>query len=186
MKNTQIEIIKIVCKKININFEEDSLNFLDDRRHPVLNIPFSKYLLLHFDEKWIYNNYIKKYKNIEPTKNELIDFIRNLVKKNNLIITTGREISKLLNDIRFEIDYKEVKIFDKQNLLEIENIVFNSSLLISCHGWITHIAAAKNIKQIDIIDNSYPYDKWTSHLRNYNCLHRKSFKVLSKEIIDLI
>ncbi len=186
LKNTQIEIIKIVCKKININFEEDSLNFLDDRRHPVLNIPFSKYLLLHFDEKWIYNNYIKKYKNIEPTKNELIDFIRNLVKKNNLIITTGREISKLLNDIRFEIDYKEVKIFDKQNLLEIENIVFNSSLLISCHGWITHIAAAKNIKQIDIIDNSYPYDKWTSHLRNYNCLHRKSFKVLSKEIIDLI
>ena len=91
-----------------------------------------------------------------------------------------------MNDIRFEIDYKEVKIFDNQNLLEIENIVFNSSLLISCHGWITHIAAAKNIKQIDIIDNSYPYDKWTSHLRNYNCLHRKSFKVLSKEIIDLI
>ena len=27
LKNTQIEIIKIVCKKININFGEDSLNF---------------------------------------------------------------------------------------------------------------------------------------------------------------
>ena len=77
-------------------------------------------------------------------------------------------------------------LFESQELLEIENVVSNSILLISCHGWITHIASAMNVRQIDIIDNSYPYNKWTSHLRNYNFLIRKSFKPLSEEIIKLI
>ena len=80
----------------------------------------------------------------------------------------------------------QAKIFEDQELLEIENIVSHSILLISCHGWITHIASAKNIRQIDIIDNSYPYNKWTSHLRNYNSLSRNTFKSLSEEIIKLI
>ena len=70
--------------------------------------------------------------------------------------------------------------------MEIENIVFNCDILISCHGWISHIASAKKIKQIDIIDSSYPYNKWTSHFRNYNYLNRKSFSILSGEIINLI
>jgi len=70
--------------------------------------------------------------------------------------------------------------------MQIENIVFNSDLLITCHGWISHIAAAKKIRQIDIIDSSYPYDKWTSHFRNYNFINRKSFNILSNEIIKFI
>ena len=32
-------------------------------------------VLFHFDEKWIYNNYIKNYIKIEPTQNELINFL---------------------------------------------------------------------------------------------------------------
>ena len=77
-------------------------------------------------------------------------------------------------------------IFENQNLMEIENIVFNCDLLITCHGWISHIASAKKIRQIDIIDNSYPYNKWTSHFRNYNFLNRTSFNDLSKQILNLI
>ena len=77
-------------------------------------------------------------------------------------------------------------IFENQNLMEIENIVFNSDLLITCHGWISHVAAAKKIRQIDIIDSSYPYNKWTSHFRNYNYLNRTSFNDLSKKILNLI
>ena len=44
----------------------------------------------------------------------------------------------------------------------------------------------KKIKQIDIIDNQYPYDKWTSHFRNYNYLDRNSFENLSQKILDFI
>ena len=49
-----------------------------------------------------------------------------------------------------------------------------------------HILRQQKIKQIDIIDSSYPYNKWTSHFRNYNYLNRKSFSILSGEIINLI
>ena len=184
--DTQIEIIKKACDQISLRYENNSLNFLDDRDYSLENIPFKNYLHLHFDEKWIHKEYIKKYINIEPEKDDLISFINNLLSYNNLIITTGKNELKLLKEIKSKINSKKVRIFANQELLEIESIVFKADLLISCHGWITHIASARNIKQIDIIDSSYPYNKWTSHLRNYKFLNRKPFKILSKEIINLI
>ena len=185
--DTQIDIIKKVCGKTRIKFDEKSLNFLDERIYPSLKIPFDNYIHLHFDEKWIYKDYIDEYVNIEPSKEELINFISKITSKNKkLIITTGKKIPILLEQIKFEIDTSQVIIFKDQELLELENIVIHSDLLITCHGWITHIASAKQIKQIDIIDSSYPYDKWTSHLRNYNSINRKKFDNLSKEIVDLI
>ncbi len=185
--DTQIEIIKKVCNKAQLKFDDNSLNFLDERSYPSLKIPFDNYIHLHFDEKWIYKDYIDKYINIEPTKKEFINFIRAITSKNKkLIITTGKKVPKLLDQIKLEIDSSKVIIFENQDLLELENIVINSNLLITCHGWITHIASAKQIKQIDIIDSSYPYDKWTSHLRNYYSINRKEFEKLSKEIVNLI
>ena len=84
---------------------------------------------------------------------------------------------------------KHKEAYDRKTciaLIEIEKIVFNCEILISCHGWISHIASAKQIKQIDIIDDQYAYDKWTSHFRNYNFLNRASFNVLSQKILQLI
>ena len=51
-------------------------------------------------------------------------------KNNNLIITTGKKISNLLKAIKFEVNSEKVKIFEDQELLEIENIVSHSILLI--------------------------------------------------------
>ena len=185
--DTQIEIIQKACKKVDLKFDNQCLNFMDNRNYKSKNLPFKNYIHFHFDEKWIYESYIKKYINIEPNIEELIFLIKSIVQKNNnLIITTGKNKSNLLNEVKSQVNSDRVKIFDNQDLLEIENIVINSILLISCHGWITHIASAKKIRQIDIIDDSYPYSKWTSHLRNYNTLSRKNFKILAKEIINLI
>ncbi len=185
--DTQIEIIENACRKLKLKFDNGCIDFLEKRNHSLVELPYKNYIHLHFDEKWKYDDYIKKYTNIEPSKEELILFIKKILFKNNkLIITTGKNSSVLLNSIKSSIDGLDVKIFENQNLMEIENIVFNSNLLITCHGWISHIAAAKKIRQIDIIDNSYPYKKWTSHFRNYNYLNRTSFKNLSKAILDLI
>lgn len=185
--NTQLEIIKKACDVIDLKFDDSCLNFLSYRNHSAVNLPFTKYIHLHFDEKWIFKEYIEKYINIEPNENELVDFINNILFKNkNLIITTGKKAPVILNKIRKIINNDKVKFYENQNLLEIENIVFNSELLISCHGWISHIASAKKIKQIDIIDPSYSYDKWTSHFRNYCSLNRESFEILSKKILSII
>jgi ADP-heptose:LPS heptosyltransferase len=185
--DTQIEIIQRVCNKANLKFNINCLDFLDNRNHLLGITPFKRYTHLHFDEKWTHSEYIKKYVNIEPNVDELISFINQLTIKNkNIIITTGKNSSKLLNNIKPKINKENIMIYENQGLLEIENIVFNSDLLIACHGWISHIASAKSIRQIGIIDHSYPYSKWTSHFRNYKYLYRKSFSILSKEIIKSI
>jgi ADP-heptose:LPS heptosyltransferase len=185
--DTQLDIIKKVCEKINLNFSYKCLDFLDSRNHNFVNIPFIKYIHLHFDEKWEYNKYIKKYTNIEPNENELVSFINNIISKDKkLIITTGKKLPKILNNIKNKINKENVHIFTNQSLLEIEHIVFNCDLLITCHGWISHIASSKKIRQIDIIDNLYPYNKWTSHFRNYTSINRESFDILSKKIINLV
>ena len=184
---TQIDIIKKACDEINLKFDENCIDFLNKRNHTSINLPFKSYIHLHFDEKWNFNDYIKKYKNIEPSEKELIDFINNiLIKNKKLIITTGKKTPKIINEIKGKFDNLKVRFYENQTLLEIENIVFNSELLISCHGWISHIASAKKIRQIDIIDSSYPYNKWTSHFRNYYSLNRESFNNLSKKILDII
>ncbi len=185
--DTQLEIIQKACKELNLEFDNNCLDFLENRKHSLVNIPFIDYVQLHLDEKWIYNKYIRKYTNIEPTGEQLILFINNIISKNKkLVITTGKTKFNLLEKIKNKIDSNNVLIFENQNLLQLENIVFKSNLLITCHGWISHIASAKKIKQIDIIDNLYPYNKWTSHFRNYKYLYRKPFDILSKEIIELL
>lgn len=185
--NTQIDIIKKACAEIDLKFNKNCIDFLNNRNHISVNLPFKNYIHLHYDEKWNLNNYIKKYKNIEPSKKELTDFINNiLIKNKNLIITTGKKTPKIINEIKKKFDNLKVKFYENQTLMEIEYIVFKSELLISCHGWISHIASAKKIRQIDIIDSSYPYNKWTSHFRNYYSLNRESFDNLSKKILDII
>ena len=185
--DTQLEIIQKATKELNLPYDNDCLDFLNNRKPPQLNMPFNDYVQLHFDEKWVHETYIKKYINIEPSENQLLDFINKIISKDKkIIITTGKKNNKLLDIIKDKIDINKVKICVNQNLLELENIVFNTSLLITCHGWISHIASAKKVKQIDIIDNKYPYNKWTSHFRNYNYLYRKKFEFLSEEIIKLI
>ena len=186
LKYTQIEKIKDICLKLKIDYNDDCLNFLENRNHKYRNLPYDNFILLHFDEKWLNNKYISKYVKIEPSEDELLNFIENLTKTNNLIITTGKESNNLIKFLKGVLKNKKVTIFEDQSLLEIENIVFKSKLIITCHGWISHIASAKNIKTIDIIDKIYPYDKWTSHFRNYNFLYRENFIKLSDKIIELI
>ena len=72
------------------------------------------------------------------------------------------------------------------NFTELESIISNASLLISCHGAISHVAAARSIKQIDIIDKSYDYSRWTEHFRNYNFLYRDKFNKLSEQILNIL
>ena len=77
-------------------------------------------------------------------------------------------------------------MYENLNFIELEKITSNSSVLIACHGAISHVATANNIKQIDIIDKSYNYGKWTNHFRNYSFLYRDNFAKLSDKILNLI
>ena len=183
-----IDTIKEILLKLNFNFQDSDLNTLKDRRYDSLECSNNDFILLHFDEKWIYNNYIRQYSNIEPTKDDLISFINSLlmVSKKKLIITTGVNCPSILNDIAVNNSNNRVKIYKKLNFFDLENLISKCKLLISCHGAASHIAAAHNIRQIDIIEKEKIdfYHKWTEHFRNYFPIYRTKFDELSNKIIN--
>lgn len=187
--NSHLTIIKKILSELNFNFINEDLNFLDNRNFET-KYNNQKHTLIHFDEKWIYNEYIKEFNNIEPSEDELIEFINEILikTKSNLVITTGIKTPIKLQNIMSKIKNSKISFEDNLSFIELEKILSNTNLLISCHGAVSHISAAKNIKQIDIIDKSKKefYQKWTSHFRNYNYLYRNKFKILKNEILSLL
>ncbi len=149
-----IDSIKEIISKLDFDFTESDLNTLNNRDYNFSENSNTDFILFHFDEKWIHNDYISEYTNIEPLYNDLILFINLLLTTSDkkLVITTGTKCPKILNDL-IENDFSSrVKIFKELNFLDLENMVSKCNLLISCHGSISHIAAAHNIKQIDLIE----------------------------------
>ena len=184
LKFSHIQLIKIILKKLNFSYFDDSLNTLSHKIKTSSKI--EDIIQLHFDEKWIYNSYISQYINIEPNKTELIEFLVLIMKKTKkkLIITSGKHKPKVLEDINLAIARLNIEIYNDLSFSELEKITLRSKILISCHGAISHIASANKIRQIDIIDKSYNYNVWTEHFRNYDYLYRSNFNKLSKKIID--
>ena len=182
-QKTHIEIIMKVLEKLDFSFDEDSLNLFSHKKKG--DTSYEEFIQLHLDEKWIFEDYIKKFINIEPNKTQLINFIDNIISYTNkkLIITTGQKTPKILLEILPDLINRKVKLLENLDFLELEKITLKSSLLISCHGAISHVAAANKVKQIDIIDTSYNYFKWTNHFRNYDYLIRDKFDNLSEKIL---
>ena len=182
--------IKKILNHLNFSFDKADLNTLNNRTYVNLDNLESNYILFHFDEKWIHKQYISNYINIEPSEKELVSFFNLVVNKTNkkLVVTTGLNSPQILNKIFRDKFNTKINFFSNLNFLEIESIIDKSDLLISCHGAVSHVATAKNIKQIDIIDESKTnfYKKWTDHFRNYSFIYRKNFNDLSKEIISLL
>ena len=185
-----IDSIKEIISKLNFDFIESDLNTLKNREHNFAEDLNEDFILLHFDEKWIYDDYISVYTNIEPLKDELISFIDLLLTITNkrLVITTGIRSPNILNDIINIGLNSRVKVYKKLDFLDLEILISKSKLLISCHGSVSHVAAAHQIRQIDIIDKMKLnfYSKWTAHFRNYTPIYRKKFSELSKEITRLL
>jgi len=182
--------IQNILNRLNFTFDKSDLDTLSNRTYNRLNGLEKNYVLFHFDEKWIYNEYISNYFNIEPTRNELASFLNSIVNKTNknLVVTTGLNSPIILDKIFSNKFNPRITFFKNLDFIEIENIIVNSNLLISCHGAVSHVASAKNIKQIDIIDKSKAnfYKKWTDHFRNYKSVNRKNFNDLNNEIVALL
>ena len=199
----KIEEIKEVLRNCRFTFNRDDVNFLD--KYNLFSRKFSfepNYSLIHFDEKWIHNDYIKKYKSIEPTLDEFVVFINDLALKSklNVVISTGLVSNNILKEFNnsfnkidegvYEKIYKNKKIFlcTNLNFFDLKSLIKNCKYLITCHGASTHLASAFNKKIFDIIDYSEKefYLKWNSHILNYNFFYRENFKTLTDKILKKI
>ena len=188
IKKSHFFKIKKIINFMNFKFDFKDLDILTNRRFSNKYINEPKYIIFHYDEKWSNTTYISKYVDIEPTKAQLLNFINNIRYKSGhqIIITTGINTPEIIKNIISEINDHSVKLIEGLNFEQLEKIVSHSKLLISCHGAISHVASAYNIRQIDIIDinTKNPYSNWTDHFRNYSSIYRESFPILSSKILN--
>ena len=199
--NTKILEIEYILK--NIGYE---LNLIDYNIFEYEDLFKSKKketgnILLHFDEKWFFEDYIQKYTKIEPSFEEFYKFICEIVKKtkNDLHITTGfitnDIIEKLRSSMSFnnncywkEFDQNKIYLHYNISFIDLKKVIYNSTKIICCHGAPTHVASSMNKQIIDIYDKSEDtfYKKWNAHFRKYNFLYRNNFNILSKNILKLL
>ena len=192
--------IKSVLKLCNMSLNNDDFYFLKKQKiYSKISKNISNYTLLHFDEKWIHEEYIRQYQSIEPSQKEFEIFIDQLIEKTNqnLIITTGLTNNKILDNLKnkfqkinnnlYEIirNKKKIYLYVKINFFDLKTLIKDCSSIITCHGAATHVANAFNKKIYDIFDNSQNefYTKWNSHMSDYNFFHRENFKNLSNKIL---
>jgi len=164
------------------------------------NIKNKKYILIHLDEKWFSDFYIKKYTNISLKKNDFFLFIKKIVKKYyaNLIITTGTIQLPFITEISneyFNFNKKgyyylklgkyKIILLKKISIENLEIVAMNANNVITCHGPLSLISGSFNVNLIDIIEKTQAkwYERHTSHIMKYNKLYRIKFSKLAKKII---
>ena len=137
----------------------------------------SKYILLHFDEKWL------DIKNIDT---DLASFVLNMqiLTKKKIVITSYK------NNYKYYVNFKKrlkiiknnkILLFENINLEIMERLIKYSFFSISCHsGFLVQIAGSNHANLIDIINN---FDlKWYSCWKPKNTLHKFVFKSHKKQI----
>ena len=164
-----------------------------------VNILTKNYILIHLDEKWIKSLYINKYKSINPTYQDFINFLKIISQKNEILITTGLVNYNLIDDIKNnffkkvnekiyykDINNKKIYLIFKPSLDDIESLIANAKTLISCHGAITHAAYSFNIPILDIIENNNKvfYHKYTSHMNKYTSIYRQNFSSIKNVLLS--
>jgi hypothetical protein len=187
--------------KISIN--GNNFNFLKNKidNNFSSQIKIKKYLHIHLDEKWIKNLYIKSYTEINPSYEDFISFLNLASKKLNILITTGLIDFKLINSLKnkyfkmvnekiyIKMNYKNFIYFIyKPTFDDLESLLRNSDVLISCHGAVTHAANSFNIKIVDIIEENKQqwYSRYTSYLNNYKPIFRENFSIMYKKLLEKI
>ena len=179
----------------------DHYNFLKDKKcRDVYKLPINNYVHIHFDEKWFNNIYIKTLSEINPTEEDFVSFLNELVsRKNDILITTGllkidllekmkkSFFTKKTSNIYFKnlFDYK-IFFVENSTFHDLEFLVKSAKILIACHGSLLQSASAFRIKILDIFEKDLEvwYLRHTKHVINYKFLHRKSFILLKQELLS--
>ena len=144
--------------------------------------------------------YIDSYTDINPSYDDFIDFLNQISKYDDVLITTGMIDFNLLENLKNnffkkisdqiyikENINKSIYLIYKPSIHDIESLMKNTNKLIICHGSLTHVSNHFNIKKIDIIqkDKINFYKNYTYYLNNYNYIFRKNFIDLKNELLNL-
>tara|TARA_Y100001970_G_scaffold281776_1_gene393239 strand:+ start:1009 stop:2040 length:1032 start_codon:yes stop_codon:yes gene_type:complete len=206
------DVLKNNCKSLGLNFKDEDFHYLklDQFKKQFLHgdlidLENLEFLIFHYDEKWEIENYAKTYKkasnltDISMNLDFFLGFLSQLADKTKkkIFLSTGSVNTSMIEKIKvnavkineclYEISLKNNKAYllINEDFFSMSHLISKSSMFISCHGAFTHVASNYKIKILDIIekDKIFHYSKITKHMKNYKCLFRDNFNLLSKDII---
>ena len=178
-----------ITNKDGYIFPNNSKKILNQFNKLRIKFNIKKYIIIHFDEKWI------DVKNIEK------DLIHNLVqlqKKSKLkIILTGYnnnfEYFKILKKFFYYFDFKnfiflikssynkKIIILDNLDIFLFEKFLSKSIINISCHsGFLAQVCGANRSNVVDIINQKD--EVWYSCWTPKNTFHKFIYKSNNKKI----
>jgi len=184
----KIYLIESFLKEINCNLIEDDSNFISKYENsaslPTNNIE-GDYIIFNFDEKWFFDQYIDSYVNIEPTNDQFINFVSELIKVYKVVIVNGYKSNKILDNFK-STNPSKVIIKNNIDIFEFQSLIKKCKHIVTCHGAPSHIASNYGIKIIDIIDKSEVkfFESYNYHFKNKTQLFREDFTKLSQKILN--
>ena len=198
--NTQYKNFQILLNYLDIKSSK-SINYYKNYKFIKNKFKFNKpYVHLHLDEKWFKDYYFHDfdYMNLKPES--IFIFLKALIKKFNCNIIITQGFKKVETMMEFKIRYfknaknsqikilkKTVKFFEQCNFRDLENIVFNSKIVICCEGAISHVSHSLNKKTIALIqkDRLTSTNFWIGHMSNIKTVFRNDIKQVTKDILKL-
>jgi len=198
--NTQYKNFQILLNYLDIKIPQ-TINYYKDYKFIVNKIKFQKpYVHLHLDEKWFKGYYFYDFDYMNLSPDSIYLFLETLVNKfkSNIIITQGFKRVKIMQEFKkkyftnnknskIKIINKTVKFIEQSSFRELENIVFNSKILICCEGAISHVSHSLNKNTIALIqkDRIISTNFWIGHMNNLKTVYRDDIKKVSKDILKL-
>ena len=198
--NTQYKNFQILLNYLDIKIPQ-TINYYKDYKFIVNKIKFQKpYVHLHLDEKWFKGYYFYDFDYMNLSPDSIYLFLETLVNKfkSNIIITQGFKRVKIMQEFKkkyftnnknskIKIINKTVKFIEQSSFRELENIVFNSKILICCEGAISHVSHSLNKNTIALIqkDRIISTNFWIGHMNNITTVFRNDIKQVTKDILKL-
>ena len=198
--NSQFDNFKILINYLNIKVP-DKIDYYQNykfKKNKFKNL-YSKYTLLHLDEKWFKGFYYNDYKDINLSINNFSKFVNTINKKlkKDIIITSGLFNIETFNSIK-KFYFNKIKkniyvsnkfkfklmIVENTDFQDLENIVKKCDELICCEGAISHVSHSFNKKTYALINNVKIGNFWTNHMKNVKLIKRDTINNISKQIIS--
>ena len=206
INNKKENLINLFQESLNhcqINKKITNFDFLKNTNYNKFysRIKIKNYLHIHLDEKWFTNLYIKTYTEINPSYEDMTDFINQLSKNYDILITTGVVDFRLIDNLKNKFFNRETdNIYYRKNLDKFIYFVYKptfddlvsllrkSKILIACHGAITHAANSFDILKIDILEEGRIkfYKRFTSYLKNYHPIYRSNFSNMRTNLLSIL
>ncbi len=193
----QLKNLSFLANLNNFNIDKDNIdiykNYKFDR-----NFSFDKkYIIIHLDEKWFRKYYYNDFTDINPNSDQILLFINKIIDKTknqyDIILTSGSKKLDIINDLVEGFVYLENDNIYKKKILnssiiyipnttfnDLENLVKNSSFLITCEGGISHASHNFGIETIAFYQKNRLQHMlfWTGHMGKLSIFERKSMNDL--------